>query len=107
MKNAAAFLVCLAILSNPLSADLWAPPTEKDYYSPNKECLVHVTPGTYTIKAVWDKAKPYTFGDDYIKGPPQPGDCESKNAPTITVKAGQTLENINIDCTNKVANGPD
>jgi hypothetical protein len=66
-----------------------------------------ITPGTYTPKAVWDKAEPYTFGDDYIKGPPQPGDCESKNAPTITVKPAQIIENIKIDCTDKVANGPD
>jgi hypothetical protein len=66
-----------------------------------------VTPGTYTLKAVWDKAKPYTFGDDYIKGPPQPGDCESKNAPTITVKAGQKTEDLIIDCTTEVTNPTD
>jgi hypothetical protein len=61
-----------------------------------------VRPGTYTLKAVWDQAEPRSFGDDYIKGPPSPGDYESKNAPTITVKAGQKIENVKIDCTHKL-----
>ena len=61
-----------------------------------------VTPGEYWAKAVWDKATPYSFGDNYIKGPPQPGDYESVESSTITVKAGDTIENVTIDCTHKV-----
>ncbi|MBL7153056.1 MAG: hypothetical protein ISS79_05020 [Phycisphaerae bacterium] len=66
-----------------------------------------VTPGTYTLKAVWDKAAPHTFADDYIKAPPQQGDYESTSAPTITVRAGEKVENIKTDCTHKVRNGTD
>src|SRR4030042_717555 len=57
MKDVAAFLVCLTILSNPLSADSWAPPTEKDYYSPNKECVAHVTPAKDNSKAVLEVSR--------------------------------------------------
>jgi hypothetical protein len=66
-----------------------------------------VTPGTYTLKAVWDKAAPHTFGDDYIKGPPQQGDYESTAAPTITVEPGKTVGNIQLDCTHALAGPPD
>lgn len=66
-----------------------------------------VAPGTYTVKAVWDKATPRTFGDDYIKAPPQQGDYENTSPPTITVDAGEKVENIKIDCTHKVTNGVD
>ena len=62
-----------------------------------------VTPGKYTVKAVWDKAEPRTFGDDYIKDPPQKGDYQSKAGPSIIVNAGQKVENADIDCTHKVA----
>jgi len=62
-----------------------------------------VAPGKYTLKAVWDKAGPRTFGDDYIKGPPQKGDYQSKAGPTIIVSAGKKIEDVNIDCTDKVA----
>jgi len=66
-----------------------------------------ITPGEYWIKAVWDKDKPHNFGDNYIKGPPQAGDYESVESLTITVKAGETIENVIIDCTHKVTNGTD
>jgi len=66
-----------------------------------------VTPGKYWVKAVWDKAKPYNFEDNYIKGPPQQGDYESIEAPIITVKAGETVENLTIDCTHEVTSGTD
>jgi hypothetical protein len=66
-----------------------------------------VTPGQYWVKAVWDKAEPYSFDDKNIKGPPQQGDYESLESPTITVRAGKTVEKIIIDCTNKVTNGTD
>jgi len=66
-----------------------------------------VTPGKYWAKAVWDKAKPYNFGDNYIKGPPQPGDYQSVDSPIMTVRAGETIQNVTIDCTGKVTNGAD
>jgi hypothetical protein len=61
-----------------------------------------VTPGEYWLNAVWDKAQPYTFEDNYIKGPPQDGDFQSTDAPIITVKAGETIDNVIIDCTHKI-----
>jgi hypothetical protein len=61
-----------------------------------------VTPGRYWVKAVWDKAKPYNFEDNYITGPPKPGDCESRELPVITVQAGETIADITIDCTAEV-----
>jgi hypothetical protein len=66
-----------------------------------------VTPGTYQAKAVWDKAKPHNFGDNYIKGPPQKGDYQSIDSPLITIEAGKTVDNITIDCTHEVTNAAD
>jgi hypothetical protein len=63
-----------------------------------------VTPGEYWVKAVWDTAKPYNFGDNYIKGPPQEGDYESIEPLVITVRAGEKVENIIVDCTHVVSN---
>jgi hypothetical protein len=62
-----------------------------------------VTPGTYRVKAVWDKAEPFTFGDDYIRGPLGPGDCENAEAPSVTVGAGERVEGLSIDCTREIA----
>lgn len=64
--------------------------------------ILGVTPGEYRITAVWDLVKPYTFGSDYIKGPPQKGDYQSIESPVITIKAGEIIEGINIDCLQKV-----
>ncbi|MFC1781944.1 hypothetical protein ACFLZ8_06760 [Planctomycetota bacterium] len=64
-----------------------------------------VTPGEYRITAVWDLAEPYTFSSDNIKGPPQQGDYQSKELPVITVKAGEIIEGINIDCTQMLTDG--
>jgi hypothetical protein len=61
-----------------------------------------VTPGKYRVKAVWDKAQPYNFQDNYIKGPPQEGDYQSLDSTVITVEAGKTVDNLTIDCTHKV-----
>ncbi len=66
-----------------------------------------VTPGKYWLKAVWDKAKPYTFEDNYIKGPPQDGDFQSTDAPTITAKAGETVDNVILNCTHEVSGEAD
>jgi len=63
-----------------------------------------VTPGEYWVKAVWDKAKPYNFEDNYIKGPPQEGDYESIEPLMITVRAGEKVENVIVDCTHSVSN---
>jgi hypothetical protein len=51
-----------------------------------------VTPGKYWIKAVWDVAEPYSFQDDYIKGPPQNGDYHNVLSPEISVEAGETID---------------
>ncbi len=63
-----------------------------------------VTPGEYWVKAVWDRAKPYNFEDNYIKGPPQEGDYENIKPQVITVRAGEKVENIIVDCTHAVSN---
>lgn len=60
--------------------------------------ILGVTPGKYRITAVWDLAKPYDFEDNYIKGAPQKGDYQSKESPLVTIKAGEIIEGINIDC---------
>ena len=69
--------------------------------------ILGVTPGEYRITAVWDLAEPYNFEDNYITGLPQKGDYQSAESPVITVKAGEIVEGINIDCTQKVIDGTD
>lgn len=64
-----------------------------------------VTPGKYRIKAVWDNAAPYTFEDNYIKGPPQDGDYVSVDSPVIIVTAGEKVKDIVVDCTRAVSKG--
>lgn len=61
-----------------------------------------VTPGKYRVKAVWDNATPYTFQDNYIKGPPQDGDYVSIESPIITVKPGEKIKDVIIECTHEV-----
>ncbi len=61
-----------------------------------------VTPGRYRVKAVWDCAGRRTFGDDYIKGPPDAGDFESTTTPCVTIRAGMFTKGVKIDCTRKV-----
>jgi len=63
-----------------------------------------VTPGEYRIKAVWDKAKPHC--DEYaqmclLRG----GDYQSIDSPVITVKAGEIVESVIVDCTHEVTDG--
>lgn len=74
----------------------------------HEDCLYGiegVTPGKYLIKVVWDKAKPYW--NRYERPPkiclPQQGDYESTESPIITVKAGEIVGDIAIDCTREVA----
>ena len=62
-----------------------------------------VTPGRYWVKAVWDKAEPFTFTDKDISGPPQKGDYETTDDQIIEVKAGETITGLIIDCTHQVS----
>jgi hypothetical protein len=66
--------------------------------------ILTVTPGQYRIKAVLDKTEPLSGARDpmYV---PQPGDYEDADPPLMTVVAGEA-ENVLIDCTHKVADGP-
>lgn len=68
--------------------------------------ITGVTPGEYWIKAVLDKTKPFSKPTDkfYV---PEVGDYETIESPTVCVKAGETIENLSIDCTHKVADGND
>lgn len=65
--------------------------------------LQTVTPGKYWIKAVWDKTRPsnYYSGKPGIIGSPQKRDYQSLSSPTITVTAGETVDDIVIDCTHQ------
>jgi len=69
--------------------------------------ILGVTPGEYRVTSVWDLAEPYNFEDNYITGLPQKGDYQSTKSPIITVKAGEIVEGIQIDCTQKVTDGTD
>jgi hypothetical protein len=63
------------------------------------------TAGQYQIRAMLDKTEPLSRG----RGPtyvPRAGDYENVDSPIITVAAGKT-ENVSVDCTSKVADGPD
>jgi hypothetical protein len=103
--------------------DQWhrEPPTQRlavffsDYSSRNYDLdhtrqfpfdITGVTPGEYWIKAVLDKTKPFSKPTDkfYV---PEVGDYETIESPTVCVKAGETIENLSIDCTHKVADGND
>ena len=68
--------------------------------------ITGVTPGEYWIKGVLDKTKPFSKPTDqfYV---PEVDDYKTKESPTICIKAGQTIENLSIDCTCKVADGTD
>ncbi|MHC4213891.1 MAG: hypothetical protein ACYSWP_11015, partial [Planctomycetota bacterium] len=63
-----------------------------------------VTPGKYRLKVVWDKAKPHC--EEYAHMClPQRGDYQNIKSPVITIKAGQTVENVIVDCTHEVTGG--
>ena len=68
--------------------------------------IAGVTPGEYWIKAVLDKTEPLSKEDDkfYL---PQEGDYQNIGSPIVTIKAGETVQNVNIDCIYRVANGTD
>jgi hypothetical protein len=68
--------------------------------------IAGVTPGEYWIKAVLDKTKPFSKPADkfYV---PDVGDYESIESPMISIQAGETIENLSIDCTHQVADGTD
>jgi len=68
--------------------------------------ITAITPGEYWVKALLDKTKPLSKRYNKTCLPHQ-GDYQSLDSLIITVKAGETLENITIDCTHKVTNGID
>ena len=68
--------------------------------------IIGVTPGEYWIKAVLGKTKPPSKIPDIIYLPRQ-DDYQNTDSPIIIVKAGETVENITIDCIHKVADGID
>ncbi len=57
-----------------------------------------VTPGSYRLKAVWDKSLRFAVKDEI--GVPGPGDYESGEEPSIEVVAGKSVENLTVVCTN-------
>jgi hypothetical protein len=60
-----------------------------------------VTPGTYRLKAVWDKAEPFSKKGD-IPCRPHAGDFESKTSPVIQVRKGIDAEGVSIECRKSV-----
>jgi len=69
-------------------------------------CIVGVTPGKYWIKALLDKTEPRCKQADKVCLLQQ-GDYQSLKSPILTVKAGETVENIIIHCIQMVTNGTD
>lgn len=69
-------------------------------------CISTITPGQYRVKAVLDKTEPLSKFTDRIYLPGQ-GDYQSEETPVVTVKAGEIVEGIKIDCTQKVTDGTD
>jgi hypothetical protein len=61
-----------------------------------------VTPGKYRLKAVWDRAKPFSK-TDRIPCRPQAGDFESTTSPVVTVRKGAETEDVSIECKQPVA----
>ena len=51
MRNLIGLLVIIAALAAPAYADSWARPTEKDYFSPGRKFVAHVTPAKGDVKA--------------------------------------------------------
>lgn len=55
-----------------------------------------ITPGTYSITALWDRRKPFLAkAPPYVSGK---GDVITKEPVTITVKAGSIVDGIHIQC---------
>ena len=63
----------------------------------------HVTPGQYHVKAVWDIAEPHSFREDRSTGAPSPGDYENQLAPLVWVRAGETVRQVTLDCTQQLS----
>jgi hypothetical protein len=66
--------------------------------------IIGVTPGEYWIKAVLGKSRPPSKIPDIIYLPRQ-DDYQNTDSQIIIVKAGETVENITVDCIHKVADG--
>jgi hypothetical protein len=59
-----------------------------------------VLPGTYRLKAIWDKRAP--LSDTNSAGP---GDYDSATSAPFAVQAGRIVTNVVLNCTNRVAGG--
>jgi len=59
-----------------------------------------VLPGTYRLKAVWDKRAPFANPDT-----PGPGDYEGVLSTAVVVTAGANISNVVVNCTNRARGG--
>ncbi|MDP2653596.1 MAG: hypothetical protein Q8Q08_06135 [Candidatus Omnitrophota bacterium] len=64
-----------------------------------------VAPGSYRLKAVWDRAEPYCERDDFAC-PGSNGDFESGESAPVEVTAGGTVKDISLDCVIPVTGEP-
>jgi hypothetical protein len=70
-------------------------PASGEDYRVNWEIL-GVTPGSFRVKVVWDRAEPWA-AESSVLCQPGPGDYESIESPVIEVVKGQTTE-VEIEC---------
>jgi len=56
-----------------------------------------VTPGTYRVQVLWDKAEPYCVSMNHICEPSH-GDFIATNFPLVKIRRGETSERITVDC---------
>ena len=63
-----------------------------------------LTPGDYRFKLIWERHPARTWRTNFYAA--IPGDYESLETKPITVKAGETMENIPLACTNRLG-GPE
>ena len=59
-----------------------------------------ITPGTYRLKAVWDRRPPLAVQNG--RAVAEPGDYESVESAPFTIAAQQTIDGPALECTNKV-----
>jgi hypothetical protein len=59
--------------------------------------ILGVTPGSYKIKAMWDKEAPFNSDKAQVFAPSR-GDYVSRNEPTVTITPGKTIDGISVTC---------
>jgi hypothetical protein len=64
-------------------------------------CITTITPGQYRVKAVLDKTPPLSKLESRMYRP-EPGDYENIESPIINIQAGETTEDIIINCIKKI-----